>query len=945
MRQPISAAVVSSSAALVVAAVCALIAGSGPCAQAQSVAPGANPAPLELYRKVKVFDFDERRLGNYEETPMYWRRLAGPGLPAFSSGRLDERVGHDAAPSFLLVIQGGSVAYEYAHTDLTILPNSDYVIEGYVRAEGLEHARALLTCYLVDESGRRIVGSDRVSAPVMSLAARGGEDEPWQRVQIDLPGEYPDARALRLQLWVLQTHVFSPPAEGEVDPIVHQEVDARVWFDDIAVIRMPRVRLGFSRPGNLVKPPASESLRVEVHNATLTELRADVAVSGADGRERLKRTFALPAGATEDYRIPLPTLPVGMYRAEVWLRAADEVLVQRTISFAVLPEWMSGRERFADFGIDLGPWPGGDADGATELITALGCGAVKVGLPMFGAAENEQRGDYIAQLRELARHLAISEISSTGVLLSPAAVGASGGYQSTYRLLTGEGATDERLGPIFAHYGGHLASWQLGYEAIELQEAGGGWTPRSLKNVQENLKRFVAVPQLVIPRSILDGPPTPSLLDPTQPQYGTELPTTPWSAEWSPQPYAYSYWLPAGIPAQAIPWQLSPWFAAAGNGGAVGSERAAFWISLGLDHDRHGSPAARLADMARRVVLAKTVGPDRLYVPAPFELSDGGGAPQWQPNELYIPLRALAQALSGTRALAAMPLEHDGLAVVFGCGQQHKLVAWTWRLDDADTTVKLYVGKQASALDLHGARWPLSVDGLRAAVPLRAVPLIVEDVDAALLLLQNSFRISPAFVQLHDPQPRPVLYLRNTYNLELSARIELHPPAEWQVLPNPVRVLLAPGETLAQPLEFIIPPRTLAIERKLGVDVYVRRPDPAELHFDVGLEVGLKDVQMSAAAWWDDDALLIEQTVRNLAPQPLSFNTFCQPPGRARLEGVLLNIPPGEARVQRYRLPTARALAGAKVWVGLDEVAGRRTLDQLVAVPSVGKNAFDSGAP
>lgn len=75
-------------------------------------------------RYVKLFDFDERRLGNYEDTPMYWTRFAGEGLPNFSNGRFDDRVGHAAPPSFLFTVRGGNIGYEYAHTDLAILPDA-----------------------------------------------------------------------------------------------------------------------------------------------------------------------------------------------------------------------------------------------------------------------------------------------------------------------------------------------------------------------------------------------------------------------------------------------------------------------------------------------------------------------------------------------------------------------------------------------------------------------------------------------------------------------------------------------------------------------------------------------------------------------------------------------------------------------------------------------------
>ena len=45
-------------------------------------------------------------------------------------------------------------------------------------------------------------------------------------------------------------------------------------------------------------------------------------------------------------------------------------------------------------------------------------------------------------------------------------------------------AAEERLGPGFAHSGGHLASWQLGQEPIELS-APGGWTASAVEQVRD----------------------------------------------------------------------------------------------------------------------------------------------------------------------------------------------------------------------------------------------------------------------------------------------------------------------------------------------------------------------------------------------------------------------------------------------------------------------------
>ena len=266
-------------------------------------AAGQMPQPADFCLAVKNFDFNERPLGNYEDTPMYWRRMTGEGLPAYSDGQFDEQVGHLAAPSFLFTLRGGSIGYEYDRPDLAVSPNADYLIEGYVRAAGLEDAVALVACYLVDQSGQRIAGSEQVSRPINSaLGPDGGTTEEWQRIEIPVRVDAADAAGVRLQLWVVQNYVVQEPHENAVDPIMRQEVDARVWFDDLALVRLPRARLSFATPGGLIQPGAKE--RSSSRCTILRRLAYAPRLTIVDdlGEERSRTAFELPPGADRGVR-------------------------------------------------------------------------------------------------------------------------------------------------------------------------------------------------------------------------------------------------------------------------------------------------------------------------------------------------------------------------------------------------------------------------------------------------------------------------------------------------------------------------------------------------------------------------------------------------------------------------------------------------------------------
>jgi hypothetical protein len=423
--------------AVIAAAPACCCAGSDRPAAVVQAADPPGPPTRDAAEVIKRFDFDERPLGNYEETPLHWVHVTGPGLPRYSAGRLDERIGHEAPPSFRLDVQGGHVCYEYRGNDLAIVPDTDYVVVAHVRAEGLQHARALLHAYLIDRTGERISGSDSLSPQVGSQAASGGE-EPWQRVEAAIAGDFPDAHALRLELWVVQPDAWRPPDPSEPDPVIRQDVRATVWFDDILICRLPRVRLGLSSAGGIVAPGETAALVLDVHNVSPDALVTELTVRDSAGRTRLSDHHPTPGMADAPVELPLPALEPGLYVAQLDLAGRGQTLISRTVQFAILPALPAvGASRFG-FGADLGGWPGGDVAAVSRLLRELGCGTARIGMPMTTTLDGESQQAYVDGLRELARKLLGDRIAVVGVILSPSAAARRSLAQSTRDMLAGE---------------------------------------------------------------------------------------------------------------------------------------------------------------------------------------------------------------------------------------------------------------------------------------------------------------------------------------------------------------------------------------------------------------------------------------------------------------------------------------------------------------------------
>ena len=85
--------------------------------------------PPEVNRVLSTFDFEERRLGNDEELPMYWEKVEGAAFPHYVNGRLSSDRAHSGRYSFRFDLNGGSLIYRYPAGRIRVQSGSHYRIE------------------------------------------------------------------------------------------------------------------------------------------------------------------------------------------------------------------------------------------------------------------------------------------------------------------------------------------------------------------------------------------------------------------------------------------------------------------------------------------------------------------------------------------------------------------------------------------------------------------------------------------------------------------------------------------------------------------------------------------------------------------------------------------------------------------------------------------------
>lgn len=856
-----------------------------PAAHAQtSAATDIADEPVDV---VRTFDFDERPLGNFNDTPMHWTKLSGVGLPAYSRGSFDDQVGQNAPPSFRLELRGGSVCYAYQRPEFAIEPDSDYLITGQVKTAGLQHARAFIAASFVDRFGRRIDESTAVS----ELAGPG---EGWQRLQVALRGNHPESRSIRIELWAAQSFVWRETGTELIDPIVRQDVQGQIWFDDLVVFRLPRLRFRFASPTGLVRSSEPPVFLLEVQSNRAKRFDSELTITDAAGAPVHRQEESISSTGSEPHALRIAPLEPGRYVATIRLLANGQQIAERSTAFASIADLPRQPLVTSQFGVDVPVWSGGDVGAAAELIAELNASLVRVAISVDDGLVSEEQTRQIGATGELARRLARERIESAGVLVTRSAVDDPRGGMTTRAAAGNETTWRTAINGVMVHLGGLLTTWQLGDELIESRDAS-GWDDTLIAAARTPLLRFLTSPRIVAPASITRVAP------------------------------ARADVLAVGVPAAISARHL------ANHLGFLTESDQAHWLKI------EGTDALlrrdqRLADLARKIAIGTSLDPQRVFVQAPFERGDGGGE-SWEPSDEYIIVRTMFHALAGKRAVGVLTPDPDTVAILYsGDGGRGCAVLWSW-LEANTRPSDLYLGDAPHLLDLWGVRSELPVKDGRVRLVAPAVPVIIENVQAALALAQASFVVSPTELEAHRSEPRPVVRFRNHFEQDMVGVLSLEAPGGWQVVPQSQNFTLAAGETFTQELQVGVPPRQVSGRREMGVVIHIESPTRSTLRFDVPLTLGLQDINFDVNTYWVDDTLVVEQRLRNGSPAPVSFWGFGQAPGRARVERAFLDVGPGDHATQTLQLPRARNLVGQRIHVGIREIRGPRSLDQVIDIP------------
>jgi hypothetical protein len=860
--------------------------------------PAALPhRPLASNRLVAHFQFDEPEP---YEVPRHWELFRGEReggdrrFPAWNTAVLDYATAHSGQGSVRLRTSGGSVRLRLNAGVVPVFPETEYLVSARVRSSGLKHARAAVSARYLDSETAPIPGSALRSELIL-----GGAGE-WLPALVPLSGSIAGAAYIQIDLEILQPEEYETPRLGQ-HQVWPQDYSAEVWFDDVAIVQLPRVRLTTASPTNLIEHPQRPELFLQVRDLSGQVLTARWLLQDAAGRTIDSHEQQLRGGSPVWMWTPRVER-LGWYRAVMELSSGGQRVGATYLDFAWLPPRRSvgpGARDAEAFTIMLEDLPLDQVEHLPTLVRGSSAGGVTV--PVWSSSVRIEDLPEFAQ--ELARATASLLMGGSTVAFSlprvPDQLAGSLHIDSASPaevFTRDEAAWLPFLLPLLDRFGQSVRRWQIGTAARPAPGA-----PASAERLRGILSKLVPGPIIATAwpgdmAGVRNGADDYFLLVPSSmtPAALAELATN-----WSDDQPRLSY-------------LLEP---------------------LSLDEF---SREARAADLFKKVVVLwstlqseddRTSLEGFLSCPQPWSWAARGDAAPMPRVELPV-WRTLAQHLAGRRVVGAFPGGPGVFCVILAPvssapGAPGAIVAWQ-NGPAPQPAIEAYLGTgDITTVDMFGNRAPVPLSaGPVHRVPISPLPVLIEGIDIELARFTSSFRVQPDVLNSTLNEHHGTLYLTNPWRSHLQGRVTILEPGglakeplvrdrTWRVLPRMLEFAIPPGQTAQLPLRLAFSPleehgahNVVAEVELIGMKLPpLRLHSPLEIHLD-GLEL---DLSYRIAEADSEIDVLLEAIITNRGESPATLEVTAFAAGYPRARASISDLPAGASIMRRFSFPRARA--------------------------------------
>lgn len=948
--------------------------GAAQLAEAQDQPDPGVIRPELAQRIVRIFDFEERLLHPLD-IPRHWSRAQGitvlpgssdvdprPGFPPFNQAELDYTTAYRGEGSVRLPVMTGSTSLRLNPGVLPIFSSADYQVSARVMTRGLVGARACLAARFLDREGKPITASENRSDAIISEGT-------WSLVRVVMPGEYPEAVSLQIDLEVLQPTAragWATAISRSGAAAARDDINGAAWFDDVAIVQLPRIEFSTTRTTNIILAPEAPTLRLSVRDLTGERLAATVIVQDSSGLEVATHTRAIGLGeSTVELRPDLPGF--GWYRAALRVTNDRVVVATAYVDFLYLatdsrepPDVaVSGDTRNlthvqdADrFGLILTEVPRGQETVLPDLIVALGQRWVMLPIwtssitPQSAAKEVNRLSPALERLGRLWRDVVLCLDRVPDDLARRLAGTTRSLFEST------SAAPDDLaalLDPFLDKFGQSVGQWQIG----RFDDASAFWEPR----LDERLEAFERTISRLAPGPLLG---------------------LSWRVDHAPTGAmhrarrtvdAVTLHVPADVAPSSIPEYLSAWFDPGAT--SVASARPSITIAIEtLQDDLFGRRAAA-DDLVKRMIhvweslqaMESTHGMQtRIGLAHPWEWT-GQRRAQTMPSAPLAAWHVAARHLVGRRIAQRIEVSPGVRCFVLSPAQDvppsrgSALVAWAEGPADEPPVLDLFLGLDPITVhDVFGnARpVPMSRGGDEAGEPpmyhveVTNSPIFIEGVDAELIAFLASLRVEPAFLRSRELDHEVVLSFRNAWPTALSGRASIISPGgvardgtldrSWSIVPRSLDIYTAPGESQAIPFRIGFSAANEAGIHRLVMDLDLASTRPyrrirTSIPFEIGVEHMRAEVTHRFAGANPPYDVIVEARIINLGNEPLTLEVAGFAPGFRRQAASIGTLQPGQTATRHLIFPAAStSLRGQSIAVRVEDLETHARITKAIVV-------------
>lgn len=913
------------------------------------------PKSIVTGRVVRFFDFEEDAF-NPDPVPQYWfraqddpRARARPGFPIWNEAQFSNTFSRSGVTSVMLPTDGGSTSLRLGAGVIPIFPSADYVVTAAIRTKDLRAARGSISARLLDAEKKPIPASE-----VRSEAIDSPLD--WTPLSIKVPGRWPDAAYLQIDLELLQPQQFISSTLLGRHTVWDEDTIGAVYFDDIGVFQLPRVELSPTAAAGIVSSPDTISFTGVVRDLTGEDLTAQLALRDIHGNVVDTHTVHLgPGGGDLDWTPRIQAL--GWYEASMHITTGPHIVGSSTCAVLAAPAFRLLSNSNAPAGVVFAPPAARRYDVSMGIVLSSASEEQIARTPdllnklnlhaLTFPIVSDQRPLASTFLKPVLDRLLADNILTTLWLPSlPASLATDLRVDPTDAMVLADhpdSAWLPFLQPLLDVYGQRITRWQIGI-APAIPSWGGPELSRRLSKLRDALERSIPDPRIALPWNAQVAWPNPAA--PKNAALAADTLSLVVPASFSPNAAANAArtWLrqaPTGTEIHAILQPLDDSVSVADQITDLMQRTALIWHALDMGNDNTGQRAQ-----------------PRLSLADPFYREDPARSPSDDPSPLLGVWANLNAHLLGRKVVAVLDnpsglrclLLTSPTPVIAGARPTGLLIAWA----DASVpsaTLRGYFTAPDTALtafDPFGnpsTISPTDSNG-RYEIPVGSTPIILEGVDTELARFSAGFEVSPSFVPAVAAVHEHEIILTNPWPVRITG--EIHLPSQqigvtnqpWRFTPtSPMQFSIAAGQQTRLPFAFSFSAGEEAGPRQLiaNVKITADRPYPP-MKLSAPITIGLADLDMQVgvnlAPRADGPDIIVTATVVNSGKSPRTLQVELIASGESRQKLPVSNLGPGESAVRRFVIKNAAAkLSGKRIRCTLVDVDGLERLNKFVQAP------------